>query len=107
MNRQNALEHHSFLNQLSERILEELDLNVLLIPNETQKNRILLLEKEMGAYVVLYKKDVEPQGRHLCKTIRSAVLNEDQIRSVMEFERELRQTQDLIVVAYQKPITYF
>ncbi|MCG6194383.1 hypothetical protein LFX25_14130 [Leptospira sp. FAT2] len=102
-----TFKHHSFLNQIPQPILEELDLNVLWIPNEEQKKKILLLEKKTGTHIVLYKKDVEPQGRHLCKTIRSADLDQDQIRSVLEFEQEQEPIQDLIVVAYQRPVVLF
>ncbi|MCG6168983.1 hypothetical protein [Leptospira sanjuanensis] len=102
-----TFKHHSFLNQIPQPILEELDLNVLWIPNEEQKKKILLLEKKTGTHIVLYKKDVEPQGRHLCKTIRSADLNKNELDAIQNFEFKVNETADLIVVAYQRPVVLF
>lgn len=101
------LEQYPFLLNLPKSVLKELDLHVLLIPSAEQKEKIRLLEEETRSFIVLYKKNYEPKGKHLCKTIQSAKLDLNHIESISRLEREIRKENEPIVVAYHKPVLLF
>ncbi|RHX92955.1 hypothetical protein [Leptospira stimsonii] len=107
MNSDSILDQYPFLLDLPEPIRNELDLQMLLIPSHEQKEKIRGLEEKTNSFIVLYKKDYEPRGKHLCKTIRSAELESDQLKSISQFELEIQKETDLIVVAYHKPVLFF
>lgn len=107
MNSDSILAQYSFLLNIPESILEELDLNVLMIPSAEQKEKIRVLEEKTKSFIALYKKNFEPKGKHLCKTIRSANLDSKAWKLIFQFERETQKENDPIVVAYHKPILFF
>jgi hypothetical protein len=55
---------------------------------------------------VIYNSDYEPKKDHLCRLIKSADLDSEQINYVKEIERQLCD-QSKIVVVYEKPLKYF
>ncbi|XDD50993.1 hypothetical protein AB3N59_04215 [Leptospira sp. WS92.C1] len=99
-----TLEYDSFLMNLPDSILSGLDLGVLMIPTVKQKSKIGILESTIGSYIALYKKNVEPDGLHLCKTIQSANLNPSELEILSRFEKEEQRENEPIVIAYHKPI---
>ncbi|MBM9579644.1 hypothetical protein JWG45_21075 [Leptospira sp. 201903070] len=107
INPDEILKYYSFLMYLPEKILKELDLSVLKIPSSGQREKIRELEKKTMSFVALYKKNYEPKGKHLCKTIRSAALDPEALELVFQMEKRIQKENETILVAYHNPILYF
>ncbi|MBM9502619.1 hypothetical protein JWG44_20395 [Leptospira sp. 201903071] len=106
-NHNKILEYYTFLLQIPDTVLQELDLNVLILPSPEQREKIRELEEKTGSVIALYKKKYEPKGRHLCKTIRSAELDPQALKLIFQMEKKIQKENETILVAYHNPILYF
>lgn len=98
------IECYPFLSGLPEPVLRKIDLGVLYIPSLPEAVMLKHLEATLGKNLVIYKAGVQPQGRHLCQTIKPAVLTEEQCRVLMKTEKDMNEGDPIrkIIVAYEK-----
>ena len=90
---------------LSEEQLNSVDLNVLWIPSKEDQLIIDELIARLDKYVVIYKTNYEPRKGHLCRMIKAATLDSNQINEVQQAERRFA-TKNNIVVVYEKPLVF-
>lgn len=99
------LKSYPMLTFLSEEQLNAVDLNVLWIPSQEDQLVIDELSARLDKYVVIYKSNYEPLKGHLCRMIKAATLDSNQINEVETAERRLT-TKNQIVVVYEKPLVF-
>lgn len=89
---------------LSREQINAVDLNVLWVPSKDDQALIDELGIMLGKHVVIYNHNYEPKKGHLCRMIKAAVLESNQIREVQAVEQKLGAKNKIIVV-YEKPVT--
>jgi hypothetical protein len=94
---------YPLLSSLSKEQLHGVDLNVLWVPSQDDQTLIEELGARLRKYVVIYNADYEPKKGHLCRMIKAAALELDQIKKVQEAERRLTAKNKILVV-YEKPL---
>jgi len=97
-----VLDVYPFLHELPGNLLQEIDLHVLMIPEKEQLMQKNLLETSIQVHLVIYDPSYCMEGgRHLCRTLHTAVLRMKELQMINEFQNQLETG---IVVAYEKPI---
>lgn len=95
---------YPFLCEIPPHDLASLDLNALLVPTEEEVIAIERLSEAISKNIVIYKRDYNAQGGHLCRYLRSATLTANELALLQACEKTL--TRDCVVVAYEKPLTF-
>ncbi|MBL0744690.1 hypothetical protein [Chryseolinea lacunae] len=90
---------------LTEQQTDSVDLNVLWMPTLADQTLIDDLSAELNQYVVIYNRDYEPQKAHLCRMIKAAMLDSDQVKAVQAIEQRLI-AKNKIVVVYERPVVF-
>ena len=97
----------SFLNEIPDRIYFQLDTSEFLIPKGKVAKIRLQLEKELGHFIMTYKRTVftetVPLKSHLCANIQSASLTGEQEKILKSYE-EMLSRYKVGFVAYKNPL---
>lgn len=96
---------YPLLSALTPEQCHAVDLNVLWIPTHEDKTAIDKLSARLDRYVVIYKKGYTPKKGHLCKMLKAAELDDNQIAEVQRVEKQLA-SEDKVVVVYEKPVVF-
>jgi hypothetical protein len=97
------LKAYPFLEQIPGHLLAALDLDALYLPTAGEKAALSALSALLKKQVVIYRNGYTPRGAHLCRTIRSATLNDDQLNALLACEAGL-DSPDKVLVAYEDPV---
>ena len=94
-----------FLNQIPDEIFFDLDTYELYLPNGKISLIREELEKKLNQYVMTYKATGMPEEieKCLCSHLKSAKLNEKQLKILKEFEKKYK-SKDVSFAVYQKPL---
>ena len=88
---------------LSREQINAVDMNVLWVPSNDDHALIDALGAMLDKHVVIYNPTCEPKKGHLCRMIKAAVLESNQIKEVQAVEQKLGD-KDKVLVVYEKPI---
>ena len=95
---------YPLLSYLSREQINSVDINVLWVPSKDDQALIDDLGVMLGKHVVIYNQNYEPKKGHLCRMIKAAALEVNQIKEVQAVEQKLGAKNKIIVV-YEKPAT--
>lgn len=97
-----------FLQGIPDKIYFKLNHSELHIPDDKCSTTLIKLQKQIGHYVISYKANTfnksAPVEKHLCAHLKSAKLNEEQLK-ILKFTEKEYLPKDVSFAVYQKPLT--
>lgn len=99
-----VLTSYPFLHEIPEADRALLDLQVLVVPGQAEAALLQGLAATTGKNMVLYNTRYQPNGGHLCRYLKPAVLSETELRRITAAEKKLAPHQ--AIVAYENPLVF-
>ena len=101
----NSVVHvYPFLAEIPEAILSVIDLDALHRPTQSEEELVAALCQDLKKNIVVYKKNYQCKGTHLCRILRPAFLSPEQLDALNSIEKLFADAQ--VIVAYEKPLTF-